>query len=217
MFTLVTIKDKIRIEPDHFSKDYLIALKDEIHAKFSNKILPEVGLCISIHDILLIGDPYIYPGDGASHTETTFRLVVYRPFVGEILSGKIMACDVKNGIRVSMKFFDDVWIPPYLLPDHSYFQDDEKLWVWKYEEHDMFFDLNEEIRFKVNSVQFHTSEQDAKAPKVEPKKPGAAIAQQQQQQQQVTDAEKPYNMSEQPMIVFGRLNQPGLGLTSWWE
>lgn len=40
--------------------------------------------------------------------------VVFRPFVGEVMVGKIKAC-TKEGVQVSMDFFDDVIIPSYSL------------------------------------------------------------------------------------------------------
>jgi DNA-directed RNA polymerase III subunit RPC8 len=223
MFNLVTIKDKVRIEPDHFSKEYITALEDEIHSKYSNKILPEVGLCVSIYDILKVSDPFVYPGDGATHTEVIFRLIVFRPFVGEVLCGKIISSDSKNGIQVSMGMFDDIWIPPFLMQENSYFQEQENLWVWKYQEHEMYFDLGEEIRFKVNSLLFHTMEQDSRAPKVDltVKRPIAtsavAVGASSDRQQQLQTQQQNKDLSELPMIIYGRLNQSGLGLTSWWE
>jgi DNA-directed RNA polymerase subunit E'/Rpb7 len=40
--------------------------------------------------------------------------VVFRPFVGEVMVGKIRAC-TKEGIQVSLEFFDDIIIPSYSL------------------------------------------------------------------------------------------------------
>jgi DNA-directed RNA polymerase III subunit RPC8 len=39
----------------------------------------------------------------------TFRLIVFRPFIGEVLSGKVLS-QSPLGIRVSMGFFDDITI-----------------------------------------------------------------------------------------------------------
>ena len=41
-------------------------------------------------------------------------MTVFRPFVGEVLSGRIMAA-THRGIRISLEFFDDVFIPEHLL------------------------------------------------------------------------------------------------------
>lgn len=48
-----------------------------------------VGLCIALHDITKIDESFILPGDGASHTRVHFRYMVFRPFMEEILVGKI--------------------------------------------------------------------------------------------------------------------------------
>jgi DNA-directed RNA polymerase subunit E'/Rpb7 len=42
-----------------------------------------------LYDILEVDSGFIFPGDGGAHIEIKFRLVVFRPFVGEVLSGKI--------------------------------------------------------------------------------------------------------------------------------
>lgn len=51
-----------------------------------------VGLCIALYDITNLQESYIFPGDGASHTRVSFRYIVFRPFVEEILTGKIRSC-----------------------------------------------------------------------------------------------------------------------------
>ena len=37
--------------------------------KYSNKVIPDYGLCISFYDFIRIEPGKIYPGDGASHNE----------------------------------------------------------------------------------------------------------------------------------------------------
>lgn len=51
-----------------------------------------MGLCIALHDILSMEDSFIFPGDGAAHTKVRFRYVVFRPFMEEVLVGKIRSC-----------------------------------------------------------------------------------------------------------------------------
>ncbi len=40
-------------------------------------------------DFLEVGDAYIYPGEGGSIQEVKFRLIVFRPFIGEIMTGTV--------------------------------------------------------------------------------------------------------------------------------
>lgn len=57
------------------------------------QVVLNVGLGIALFDVTSLGDSYIFPGDGASHTRVTFRYVVFRPFMEEILEGVIKAAD----------------------------------------------------------------------------------------------------------------------------
>ena len=59
-------------------------LLDQIDIMFANKVLVDVGLCITLFDFLEVGDPYIYPAEGSAHQRVKFRMVVFRPFVGEV-------------------------------------------------------------------------------------------------------------------------------------
>ena len=63
-----------------------------------------------LFDLLEIGDSLILAGDGCCHTFVKFRFIVFRPFKGEILIGKVRSCS-QDGLRVSVDFFDDIFIP----------------------------------------------------------------------------------------------------------
>lgn len=53
-----------------------------------------------------------------------------------------------------MDFFEDVLIPEHALQDPSFYDESERLWVWKFDGNDMYMDLQEPIRFRVQSVTF---------------------------------------------------------------
>jgi DNA-directed RNA polymerase III subunit RPC8 len=57
---------------------------DQIDIKFSNKVILDVGLCISLFDFIEVGDPFVYPAEGSAHQRVKFRMVVFRPFAGEV-------------------------------------------------------------------------------------------------------------------------------------
>lgn len=103
------------------------------------KIIQEVGLCICFWDLLKASDGLIGHGEGKVHVKglqtppdvkiidgrlttypATFRLVVFRPFKGEILEGKITSATPK-GMTITMEFFDDIFIPcPLNIFEHSH-------------------------------------------------------------------------------------------------
>jgi len=93
-------------------------LIEEIESKYLNRVIPDVGLCISFFDFVNIGDPYVYPSEGAVHQLARFRLIVYRPFPTEICVGTIVDCN-SEGLKVSMGFFDNIIIPSNLLQSPS--------------------------------------------------------------------------------------------------
>lgn len=105
---------------------------EQIEIKFSNKILLNVGLCIAFYDFINIEDPYIYPGAGSAIQLVRFRLVVFCPFIGEIIVGKISHLD-KDGLKVTLGFFDDISIPVSQLQSPSTYDAVARSWTWDYE------------------------------------------------------------------------------------
>eukprot|EP00752_Nemacystus_decipiens_P003713 g3422.t1 len=177
MFVLATIKDTVKVAPSKFNGDALDVLTAQIEAKFADRVIANVGLCICLHSYESIGDPYVYPSDGAAHYKVRFRMLVFRPFVGEILAGKVSCCN-KQGIKVSLDFFENASIPKDLLQSPSVFTRGE--WVWSYpdpdadegeegkgaggadhesggeeeEEGSFSLALHDEVRFRVRTLEF---------------------------------------------------------------
>ena len=46
-----------------------------------------------------IGDNHLITGDGASHTRVKFRVLVFRPFIEEIIVGKIKRVEREKETR----------------------------------------------------------------------------------------------------------------------
>ncbi|KAM7357898.1 RNA polymerase III subunit H isoform 2-T2 [Cochliomyia hominivorax] len=161
MFALAELKDTIRIAPEQFNLKLVEAIRDEINRKLANKVLLNVGLCIALKDIVSLKDSIILPGDGASHTEVIFRYIVFRPSIGNVLTGKIRSCS-HEGVHVTLGFFDDILIPPTALQHPSRFDETEQAWVWEYPledggKHDLFMDIGEPIKFRVSREIFEES------------------------------------------------------------
>ncbi|KAL9658512.1 hypothetical protein ABK040_006052 [Willaertia magna] len=212
MFITTVIRDTVILKPQFFHKDHISAIEDEIHFRYCNKILPDVGLCIGIYDFISIGDPSIYPNQqGSCFVDTTFRLIIFRPFIGETITGRIMSADPETGLRIAIGFFNDIYIPPYLLAQPCQYDDDTNQWNWVYEDNTLPYAYPQEIRFRVNAIQFNTMIDSTPPKYIDERK---KLMEQQQhegeQKQEEQKEEKP------PMIIYGRVNEPGLGLTSWW-
>ena len=120
------MKSVVRLEPSSFERSLPDALKDTLTEKLANKVLKDVGVVIALWDILRIGDSYLLPGDGASHTRVEFRILVFRPFMEEVLVGKIKCC-TKEGVHLSLGFFDDILIPPEALQHPHRFDETDQV------------------------------------------------------------------------------------------
>ncbi|KAF7995415.1 hypothetical protein HCN44_006522 [Aphidius gifuensis] len=202
MFVLTEFKDVVKIPPSKFNLNIKDAITDELNRKLSNKVFINVGLCIALYDILDIKDSYIFPGDdGASHTVVIFRFVVFRPFVEEIIVGKIRNCSLE-GVQVSLEYFDDILIPPNKLQQKSRFDQMEQVWIWEYVDvesgakTDLFLDKDELIRFRVVQEVFV---EDV------PTKPAISA-----------DGIEVPETSFTPYSLIGGIDEPGLGVLSWW-
>ncbi|KAG5893157.1 hypothetical protein JTB14_000418 [Gonioctena quinquepunctata] len=200
MFILAEMKNVTRIAPELFNHKLNDAIAGELNKKLANKVVLNVGLCIALYDIISLQESFIFPGDGASHTRVKFRFIVFRPFMEEILIGKIRSCS-QEGVHVTLGFFEDILIPPTALQHPSKFNETEQAWVWEYDtgdgsKHDLFMDAGETIRFRVTAETFNETCPAGPANMQEPK--------------ENTENKIPY-------ILTGSINEPGLGLLTWWD
>lgn len=188
------------------------------------QILPDVGLCIAVHDVLDASEGRVRWGDGCLYYTVRFRLVVFRPFTNEVLVGRISS-STHEGLRVSMGFFDEIYIPPHLMPTPHAFDYQEQAWFWLLdpatEEHSadpvlsapeerMYLDVGETIRFAIESDHFYDVE------------PGPALG-------EGKLGETPSGVGNIPGApgaqgaanyssyrITGSIAGQGLGLISWW-
>ncbi|KAI5196968.1 hypothetical protein E4T42_06913 [Aureobasidium subglaciale] len=151
----VTIADLIQISPQDFEKRSAQAIEDNINAKYADKVIHKVGLCVALYDILQTSEGLIGHGTGIVNVNVDFRMIVFRPFKGEILTGKIISSS-DMGIRISMGFFDDIYVPtPGMIFDPAKYivtEEGDKVWVWETAPDNLlYFDHNEMVRFRVEA------------------------------------------------------------------
>ncbi|KAJ9696287.1 hypothetical protein PVL29_008495 [Vitis rotundifolia] len=192
MFFLSLIEHTLRLPPHLLDLPLNEAIKGELESLFLDKVIANLGLCISVYDIRSIDGGFVFPGDGASTYTVEFRLVMFRPFVGEIITAKLKESDA-NGLQLSLGFFDDIYIPVHLMPNPCHCEPDPEnksqvIWIWDYQEQKFPIDGLDEIRFQVQSVSYPP------IPVEQPKE------------------SKPFA----PMVIMGSLDYDGLGPVSWW-
>jgi len=145
--------------------------------------------------------------------KVVFRLVIFRPFEGEILLGEI--CEVSEyGLKITLGFFEDIVIPKEELNSNSKFLADRECWAWTPDplvDVSLYITKKQEIRFRVLSLVFGEipNERPAKKVVLNPTQPGGgALA-------------PPKDTKEKsktiiPMQIIGSIATNGLGPVKWW-
>ncbi|KAJ5449767.1 DNA-directed RNA polymerase III subunit rpc8 [Penicillium daleae] len=191
MFILTTISDLIQIAPEDFSKLSAVAIEDNINEKYANKVIQKIGLCVSFYDLLESSDGLIGHGTGLVNVNVKFRMIVFRPFKGEIMLGKISS-GTENGIKISVEFFNDILIPPAMLMDGAKFDYADQVWTWDNDGTIFYLDVGEIVRFRVETEEWH--DQIPNAPDLG---------------EEITERKPAYS-------IYGSMQIHGLGPITWW-
>ncbi|CAG9462270.1 unnamed protein product [Pedinophyceae sp. YPF-701] len=201
MFALARFEDVLRLAPKNLSRPLEEAIADIIVSTFVNKVVPDVGLIVTLYDILSIKGGDIHAGESSPMYTCVFRLVVFRPLVGEVLNGQVKRC-TRAGVHMTLGFFEDILIPEHCLQEPSIYAQAQDAWLWKYNGNDMYMDVGETVRAQVMEVAFPA------CPTPQALHDAAA-----QGRADPGTASNPFA----PMTVEGFVNGSGLGMASWWE
>jgi DNA-directed RNA polymerase III subunit RPC8 len=125
--TQTKIADLVQITPEDFNKAATQAIEDNINAKYANKVIQKIGLCICLYDLLAASEGLIGHGTGlvnvnglltyllkenrADHLTVEFRLIVFRPFKHEVMLGRISSA-TPQGLRSTSPLSP----PPFPIP-----------------------------------------------------------------------------------------------------
>lgn len=205
MFVLAKFKDTIRIAPSKLGESIEKVLVEELNKRFANKVILNVGLIICLKDILEISESFIYCGDGAIHTRCVYRMIVFRPQLGEVICGTLKSSS-KEGLNISLDFFDSIIIPPQQLNEPSFFNETDQTWTWNYEDdgqkHVLVLEVGEKLRFRVHAEEFVDV-----SPHGPTNIPNSLN----------TITLIPADHKDIPYTIIGSICESGLGLEKWWS
>lgn len=200
----------IQIHPADFNKTSARAIEDFINSKYADKVIFKVGLCVGFHSIISTSEGLIGHGTGIVHVNVEFRVVIFRPFKGEIVNATIYHAAPTLGIALSHDFFEDVVVPPETLFDGTEWGRDEKgdeLFIWNQQNepddelNQFFFDRAERCLYRVEEEQWHDL-----SPKAQRESHGFVS------DDRVDDRE----VRKTPYLIRGSMMLSGLGPTLWW-
>lgn len=78
MFIVSEFEEVVKVHPTHLEDDQVSRIIIHLNSMLANKVVMDVGLCLSLYDVIEIGDSIIYPGEGAYFSKVKFRFVVFR-------------------------------------------------------------------------------------------------------------------------------------------
>mmetsp|Transcript_4590 Transcript_4590/g.13882 ORF Transcript_4590/g.13882 Transcript_4590/m.13882 type:complete len:192 (-) Transcript_4590:557-1132(-) len=188
MFKLVRICDDVQIAPSAFGEPRYAVLESEVNRKYANKVLEGHGLCICVWDWISCGDARILDGHGEAQMSVEFRLVVFAPYEGEVLLGRVRSSNAK-GIHLSLDFFDDAVVEEKHLQKPSEFDAAEGAWVWRFDGNDLYMYNCDYVWFKVLDVTYKQPE----------------------------NKESVEGSVQSPMQIRATMAGDGLGNISWWS
>jgi len=89
MFYIIEVKDHVRVEPSLFALPVKESIAKQLEKKYAEHIDKELGSVVSVLEVLEVGEGILIPGDAAAYYESTFKLLVFRPELQEIVYGQI--------------------------------------------------------------------------------------------------------------------------------
>ncbi|EGT55499.1 hypothetical protein CAEBREN_06283 [Caenorhabditis brenneri] len=193
MFILSLLRDTIAIKPHQFVVDQQMVIKKRLNERLANRVVPDLGLCICVYDISEIGDSYILPGEGDCRARVTFRMIVFRPFVDEVIEAKVIGSS-RQGLTLSIEFFEDIFVPAEKLPEPHVFEEEGQVWYWEVAQEDeppakLYMDPGKIVRFRTTEIIFKDLKPD--------------LTQEEQK-------------TEKSMEIKGTMASTGLGCVGWW-
>ncbi|KAF7370944.1 hypothetical protein MSAN_00728400 [Mycena sanguinolenta] len=207
MFNLAILKDTVAVHPSDFGGPQEQAIIAELNKKYANRVLHDVGLCICVFDITEAGEGKVRYGDGFLWYKVIFRMVIFRPFASEVILAKVMSSD-RHGIRLTLGFFDDIYVPVAYLPEPNAFDPNEPAHFWLPNSETtelldspvadrMWIDKGEVVRVRVEADEFYDDEPG-------PIKMADGV-------QVVKEVQ-----ARAPFTITASMAEQGLGPTSWW-
>ena len=89
MFYEVLVTDHVRVDPNKFGMDTDEAVRAQLEESYSSFQDKDIGTVVAVLDVMDVKEGIIIPGDGAAYYESTFKLIVFRPELQELVYGTI--------------------------------------------------------------------------------------------------------------------------------
>jgi DNA-directed RNA polymerase subunit E' len=92
VFKIITVRDIVRIPPHRFAprEDLEKVALDMVRKEYEDKITGDLGYIICVIEVIDIGVGKLLPGDGAAFHNITFKILVFKPDLYELVEGEVV-------------------------------------------------------------------------------------------------------------------------------
>jgi len=88
MYRVYTILDSVRVPPDMFSMRREEAVMQILREKYERRMDSDLGVILSVGNVLGIRGGHVVPGDGAAYYDATFDVLTYYPDINEVVEAE---------------------------------------------------------------------------------------------------------------------------------
>lgn len=89
MFYELLVTDHVRVDPTKFGLETDEAVRTQLEESYTGFQDKDIGTVVAVLEVLEVNEGIIIPGDGAAYYESTFKIIVFRPELQELVYGTI--------------------------------------------------------------------------------------------------------------------------------
>ena len=89
MFYEALVTDYVRVEPSKFGMNTDEAVRAQLEESYSGFQDKDIGTVVAVLDVTEVNEGIIIPGDGAAYYKSTFKLIIFKPELQELVYGTI--------------------------------------------------------------------------------------------------------------------------------
>jgi DNA-directed RNA polymerase III subunit RPC8 len=147
----------IQIKPQDFEKPSAQAIKDVVNDKYSNRIVPGIGLCLCMWDLVSATEGLIGHGTGLVNVNSKSN------FPHQVICSHTQLSRIPHDRLPSFPRRNSLWTDKVFqrrrhhqnLPENSSFSKAEMVWIWNSEGTELFFDKGEPVLFRVEHEEWY--------------------------------------------------------------
>ncbi len=149
MYRILTVEDRIRVPPEKLGLQVSDSVKQAIQEKIEGLLDPKIGVVLTVVSIDNIGEGKIRPEDPGVHYHTTFKLLVYKPELHELVNGKVVD-NTEFGAFVRMGAIDGLVHISQLMDDFVSFDSKNSIFLGR--ESKKILKEGDEVRARVIAI-----------------------------------------------------------------